>query len=76
MAAPTASTCCGAYAAGATRWLRPGGHLLVETTAEQALTALTIFTRHGMTARTATSDELEATVIVGTRPPRRRRSVG
>ncbi|MCA1006038.1 putative protein N(5)-glutamine methyltransferase [Rhodococcus hoagii] len=57
-----------AVAAAAPRWLRPGGHLLVETSTHQAATAADIFTRAGLLARIVHSDELDATAIVGTRP--------
>ncbi|MEV6522804.1 putative protein N(5)-glutamine methyltransferase [Longispora sp. NPDC051575] len=63
-------------AAGAGRWLAPGGHLLVETGEHQAPATLELFTRHGLDSRIVTSDELSATVVIGTRPgdgsPRRR----
>lgn len=57
-----------AVAASAPRWLRPGGHLLVETSAHQAATTDDIFTRAGLLARIVHSGELDATAIVGTRP--------
>lgn len=57
-----------AVAAEAPRWLRPGGHLLVETSTHQADTAADIFTRAGLLARIVHSVELDATAIVGTRP--------
>jgi release factor glutamine methyltransferase len=56
-------------AAEASRWLAPGGHLLVETSERQAPHAVRAFTDGGLTARLATSEELYATVVVGTRPP-------
>jgi release factor glutamine methyltransferase len=49
-------------------WLAPGGHLLVETSERQAPLAVEIFTRDGLTPRVATSEELNATVVIGTRP--------
>src|SRR5437667_314255 len=49
-------------------WLAPGGHLLVETSERQAPLAAEIFTRDGLTPRVAISEELNATVIIGTRP--------
>ena len=55
-------------AAEAPRWLAPGGHLLVETSERQAPHAVRAFTGSGLTARLATSEELYATVVVGTRP--------
>jgi len=55
-------------AAHATGWLAPGGHLLVETSRRQAPLAAAIFTSEGLSSRVATSDELDATVVIGTRP--------
>jgi release factor glutamine methyltransferase len=49
-------------------WLAPGGHLLVETSQPQALQTAEIFARNGLTPRVANYDELDATVIIGTRP--------
>ncbi|MCF3176563.1 putative protein N(5)-glutamine methyltransferase [Streptomyces sioyaensis] len=54
--------------AAAPQWLAPGGHLLVETSERQAPQAVETFTRNGLLPRVATSDELYATVIIGTRP--------
>lgn len=56
-------------AAEAAQWLAPGGHLLVETSDEQAAHTAKLFELGGLVARIATSDELDATVVVGTRPP-------
>ena len=56
---------------GARRWLAPGGHLLVETSERQAARAVEIVGRAGLAARVASSEELEATVVVGTRPEHR-----
>ncbi|MFI6768800.1 putative protein N(5)-glutamine methyltransferase [Streptomyces sp. NPDC050355] len=57
--------------ATAPRWLAPGGHLLVETSERQAPRAVEAFTRNGLLARVETSDELYATIVIGTRPDRR-----
>lgn len=54
--------------AGAPGWLAPGGHLLVETSRRQARRAVEAFTRDGLLARVAGSDDLEATVVIATRP--------
>ncbi|QRX93672.1 putative protein N(5)-glutamine methyltransferase [Streptomyces noursei] len=54
--------------AAAPRWLAPGGHLLVETGERQAPRAVETFRRSGLVPRVATSDELYATVVIGTRP--------
>ncbi|WP_309230811.1 putative protein N(5)-glutamine methyltransferase [Nocardia sp. SYP-A9097] len=56
-------------AAVATEWLAPGGHLLVEESAEQAALAVRVMRDHGLSARVAEDDELGATVVIGTRPP-------
>ncbi len=49
-------------------WLAPAGYLLVETSQSQALETLEAFVRSGLVARVANSAELEATVVIGTRP--------
>jgi release factor glutamine methyltransferase len=54
-------------AAEAAFWLAPGGSLLVEASERQAEQASAILERHGLRARTARSDELDATVVIGTR---------
>ncbi|MEU9125053.1 putative protein N(5)-glutamine methyltransferase [Streptomyces sp. NPDC048506] len=53
--------------AAAPQWLAPGGHLLVETSERQAPQAVEAFARNGLLPRVATSDELYATVVIGTR---------
>ncbi|WP_246125276.1 putative protein N(5)-glutamine methyltransferase [Cellulomonas xylanilytica] len=55
-------------AAVAPRWLAPGGHLLVETSEEQAVAAVAAFVAAGLAARVVVDDEAGATVVVGTRP--------
>ncbi|MGH3470360.1 MAG: putative protein N(5)-glutamine methyltransferase, partial [Thermocrispum sp.] len=52
---------------GAPRWLAAGGHLLVETSARQAPLVVECFARNGLSPQVARSDELDATVVVGTR---------
>lgn len=52
-------------AAGASGWLAPGGHLLVETSHQQAPAAGRAFARAGLTPRVVRDDELEATVLIG-----------
>jgi release factor glutamine methyltransferase len=47
-------------------WLAPGGHLLVESSAAQAPIATSVLTEHGFTARVAESEEMYATVVIGT----------
>src|SRR5215470_1498273 len=56
-------------AAGAPLWLAPGGHLLVETSERQAPRAAEAFGRDGLIPRVAHSSRLNATVVIGTRPP-------
>lgn len=51
--------------AGAPSWLRPGGHVLVETSEDQAEVALDELRRAGFTPRLARDDELDATVVIG-----------
>lgn len=55
--------------AAAPAWLAPGGSLLVETSERQAPHAVEAFTGNGLHARVATSDELYATVVIGSLPP-------
>ncbi|MFE2227887.1 putative protein N(5)-glutamine methyltransferase [Streptomyces kronopolitis] len=54
--------------AAAPEWLAPQGQLLVETSERQAPRAVEAFTRHGLLPRVTGSDELYATVVIGTRP--------
>jgi release factor glutamine methyltransferase len=55
-------------AAAAPEWLAPGGHLLTETSERQAPQAAEIMAGSGLAAQVATSAELSATVVTGTRP--------
>jgi release factor glutamine methyltransferase len=56
-------------AASAPLWLAAGGHLLVETSEDQARTTVEIFARNGLMPRvTRSGDDLEATVVIGTKP--------
>lgn len=54
--------------AEAPAWLAPGGHLLVETSERQAPYTGEMFGRSGLDWRVARSDELSATVVIGTLP--------
>ena len=54
--------------AAAPSWLAPGGHVLAETSERQALPAAEAFARNGLTTRVVSSADLNATVIIGTRP--------
>lgn len=51
--------------AAAPQWLAPGGHLLIETSRRQAHYTVELFIRNGLTARILSSEELDATVVVG-----------
>jgi len=65
-------------AAGAPGWLAPGGHLLIEASDRQVPLAAAAFVASGLTVRIATSDDLDATVVIGTLAvllPWRRREV-
>ncbi|MEO7196621.1 MAG: putative protein N(5)-glutamine methyltransferase [Pseudonocardiaceae bacterium] len=55
-------------AATAPLWLTPGGYLLVETSKRQSPWTVDTFARNGLRPRVASSDELNATVVIGTRP--------
>ncbi|ACQ79923.1 modification methylase, HemK family [Beutenbergia cavernae DSM 12333] len=54
-------------AADAAGWLTPGGHLLVEVSSRQAPTAAAIMASGGLDPRIVHDDDLDATVVVGTR---------
>ena len=56
--------------AAAPYWLARGGSMLVETSGRQAPRALETIARAGLIPRVASSDELNATVVIGTRPAR------
>jgi len=49
-------------------WLAPDGHLLVETSERQAPQTVETVAHHGLIPRVASSDELNATIVIGTRP--------
>jgi release factor glutamine methyltransferase len=55
-------------AAEAPLWLAPGGHLLVEASKRQAPQTAEIFANNGLIPRVASYEELDATVVIGTRP--------
>ena len=54
-------------AAQAPRWLAPGGHVLMETGADQIDAALHVLASAGLTAATANDDDLYATIVLGRR---------
>jgi release factor glutamine methyltransferase len=53
--------------ATAPSWLAPGGHLLIEASEGQAPEAVEAMARTGLIPRVTRSEELNATVVVGTR---------
>jgi release factor glutamine methyltransferase len=55
--------------AAASGWLAPGGHLLFETSEDQAPSAVETVARDGLIPRVVGSEELYATVVIGTMPP-------
>ncbi|MFI6492998.1 putative protein N(5)-glutamine methyltransferase [Streptomyces sp. NPDC050564] len=55
-------------AAEASRWLAPGGCLLVETSEHQAPLAVETFARSGLITRLEVSREMYANVVIGIRP--------
>ncbi|MFD3326343.1 putative protein N(5)-glutamine methyltransferase [Streptomyces sp. NPDC058701] len=55
-------------AAGAPPWLAPGGHLLIETSARQSRRTAAALSSAGLEVRTATSEELHATLAIATAP--------
>jgi release factor glutamine methyltransferase len=54
-------------AAGASRWLRSGGHLLVECSEHHASRTVEIFASNGLETEVIRSEELGATVVAGVR---------
>lgn len=52
--------------AGATDWLAPGGHVLIETSLGQARQTIGLMRQAGLAARLASDPELDATVAIGT----------
>ncbi|NQX29143.1 putative protein N(5)-glutamine methyltransferase [Microbacteriaceae bacterium VKM Ac-2854] len=53
--------------ADAPTWLRPGGHLLIETSERQAPTTVALFRAVGLDARIEHSEENGGTVVIGRR---------
>ncbi|MEU6390924.1 putative protein N(5)-glutamine methyltransferase [Streptomyces sp. NPDC046939] len=56
-------------AAGAPRWLAPGGHLFVETSERQAAAARAAVRAAGLRPRVVRDEDLHATVIIAGRGP-------
>lgn len=57
-------------AAGASRWLSPGGSLFIETSRRQADRTAALFVAAGLAARIERSDDHDATVVVAGAPAR------
>ena len=55
-------------AAGAPQWLTPGGHLLIEINERQAPSAQAALTASGLITRMASSEDLNASVVIGRLP--------
>jgi release factor glutamine methyltransferase len=53
----------------AARWLSPTGHLLIETSERQASQTVRVFAEHGLNPQVMTDEELDATIVVGSRQP-------
>ncbi|MFC0106855.1 putative protein N(5)-glutamine methyltransferase [Kibdelosporangium aridum] len=53
--------------AQAWQWLAPGGHLLIETSDRQAPHTAAAFAEHGLRPRIERSEELSATVVIGSK---------
>ncbi len=48
-------------------WLAPGGHLLIETSEMQVDQTFEIFAGAGLTTKVARDEELDATVVIGSK---------
>jgi release factor glutamine methyltransferase len=53
-------------AAAAQEWLAPGGHLLIETSRDQAPLTAAAMSSNGLAVSVTSSAELDATVVIGT----------
>ena len=53
---------------GAGEWLAPGGHLLIETSREQADHTVQAFLGAGLTAEVCRAGDVDGTVVIGVRP--------
>ncbi|QQE81451.1 putative protein N(5)-glutamine methyltransferase [Alicyclobacillus sp. SO9] len=49
-------------------WLAPGGKLLMETSQRQSVETAELFSNHGFIPRVVHSDEMDATIVIGTKP--------
>jgi release factor glutamine methyltransferase len=50
---------------GASDWLAPGGHLLIETSERQSAATAEAFARAGLSPHVVRDEDLEATVVIG-----------
>lgn len=55
--------------AEAPQWLESGGKLVMETSQRQSAKTAELFSNHGFTTRVVRSDEMDATVVIGTLLP-------
>ena len=55
-------------AGAAAVWLAPGGHLVVESSDPQASAVAAVFAAAGLSPRVVTSEDLGATVVIGSMP--------
>ncbi len=55
-------------AAQAPEWLAPGGHVIVECTAQQSVSLVRSVESYGLAAETVSDPDLGATVVIGARP--------
>jgi release factor glutamine methyltransferase len=53
--------------ADAPEWLAPGGHLVIETSTDQAATTAALATAAGLTAQILRDDDLDATAVLAGR---------
>ncbi|WP_085484545.1 putative protein N(5)-glutamine methyltransferase [Agreia pratensis] len=49
-------------------WLAPGGHVLVEASAQQAPRSVELFERAGLTSRVEYSDDYDTSIVISTNP--------
>lgn len=54
--------------AEAAEWLAPGGHLLIETSREQASRTAEVFVAGGLTAEVRRAEDVDGTVVIGGSP--------
>jgi release factor glutamine methyltransferase len=64
---PDGLSVLGRVIAGAAAWLAPGGHLLMESSEEQASALVAIVTAGGLAGQIVRSEEHETSVVIGTK---------